>query len=148
MSNATDSLIEGEKLIQDAHRKIRIEDHVRSLKIWRWLHSFNNDEKGFKVKCGSTKEAIVFCIDKSGRDCDVKMKYWFFRIRKYDIIFRAIKPSATYLNEKVNILPYVDILSSDKDMPGIEKLKSHIFESYELQLKVLHEVSNLSYVNS
>ncbi len=149
MSNATDSLDEAEKMIRDS----LIDDQERALQICCWLLGFNSIEKGFKVKCYSTKIKngdICFCIDRSGQgDCErERVQTYFYRIRKNELQFGDIKLSAPYLERKFNNKAYVRILSKESKNLELEKLKYHIFESYELQLNKLVLVSNVPSPNN
>jgi len=138
MTNATDNLIEAEKMIRST-----IRSPVNDVEICRWLFEFNKIEKGFTIKCYRTEiPDISFCIEKSGGKSG-----WFFRIRKDQFLFRPIKGYEKYFKRQSDT-DAAYILYSNIDKPGIDILKKHIFESYEWQLNKLRLVSNVSSINN
>ncbi|MBI2354846.1 MAG: hypothetical protein HYV06_07440 [Deltaproteobacteria bacterium] len=152
MSNATDSLIEAEKMIRSTFSKSTVDDVERSLQICRWLFGFNSVEKGFKVKCYSTNVKygdICFCVDRPGHgDCESdRVATWFFRIRSNCQIFRRIALNAPYFKRQSDT-NNAYILSTDSKKLDLEVLKIHIFASYELLLKKLKLKSNVSSTNA
>lgn len=134
MSNATDSLVEAEGMIRSTFSKT--DDQKIALQICQWLLGFNSIEKGFKIKCYSTKiinGEICFCVDRGG-DCESeRVSTWFFRIRRNEQIFRRLKLNEPYLKSQSDT-NNAYILSTDSKKLDLEILKKHIFESYELLL--------------
>jgi hypothetical protein len=153
MSNATDSLIEAEKMIRSTFSKT--EEREIALQICHWLLNFNITENRFRIKCYSTRiPDICFCVD-SGGDCDSKnIRTWFFRIRASKslfMIFKLIKPNGTYLNLQSGRGINTDntfITYAESKKLNFEIIKKHIFESYELQLNKLKLVSKVSSTNN
>jgi len=151
MSNATDNLIEAEKMIRRTFPNV--DDQERSLQICRWLFEFNDIENGFKIKCRRRNiPDISFCIDRFGYgDCDKeKVNTWFFAIciKKSQLIFRPIIPNKPYLKKEStnqNLLAYINYKES-KNL-DLETIKLHIIESYELLINNLKLVSNVSNSN-
>jgi 5-methylcytosine-specific restriction endonuclease McrBC GTP-binding regulatory subunit McrB len=157
MSNATEILSEAEEMIRNSFSKS--DDQEITLQICRWLLAFNSVEKGFKVKCYSTKikkGEVCFCVDQGGNYESEKIRTWFFRIRENRLMyFRKIEPNANapYLKlqselGRGNNTAHTYILSSEGKKLDLEIIKKHIFESYEQQLKKLRLETNVSRPNN
>jgi len=152
MSNATDNLIEAEKMIRSTFPNL--DDQERSLQICSWLFGFNSIEKSFKIKCRRRDiPDICFCIDRHGYgDCEPeKVKTWFLSIciKKAKLIFRPIPLSTPYLKQEASrpqLLTFINYSESKK--LDLETIKIHIFESYKLLLNNLKLVTNVSSTNN
>lgn len=68
MSNATDNMIEAEKMIRS--NILGSIEQLRAITICNGLFQNNNEIIGYRIKCYTTRDDKVrFCIDR-GNDCD------------------------------------------------------------------------------
>jgi hypothetical protein len=141
MANATDNLIMAENIIKGLMVGETVTD--KAIEICRWLFSFNNIEKSFKIKCYQTNVPDArFCVDR-GTDCEtIKIRTVFLTIRPaFQLIFRLMDLNFPYLRNAQRDIYYIG--SKDCQELPIETLKNHITESYCLKLEQLNLTSDI-----
>lgn len=156
MSNATDNLIETEKLIRTTFSKADVQE--RSLQICRWLLGFNSIENGFKIKCYCAPvNQICFCVDR-GRDCEAKrVQTWFLRLVTSNLRLTlrpiTIESNAPYIKIQIkkrnnSSISYAVIQPPEGITVNFEILKKHIIESYKMKLYELGLLSKVSIIDN
>jgi hypothetical protein len=137
MADATDNLVEAEKIIKDIMVG-RLAD--KALEICRWLLSFNSQEN-HKIKCyqtGGKRPDIRFCIDR-GSDCEHTKITTGFLVIEPDHALMGLYSSSprryTYFKPDTNTRWRIG--SRDMSEPPITTIREHILESYCLKIKDL-----------
>jgi predicted HNH restriction endonuclease len=138
MANATDNLVEAEKIIKDIMVGRVVTD--KALEICQWLLSFNSQEN-HKIKCyqtGGKRPDIRFCIDR-GSDCERTKIMTGFAVIETDHALMGLYSSSphryTYFRPDTN--KRWRIGSRDVTELPITTIREYILESYCLKIKDL-----------
>lgn len=96
MSNATDNLLEAEKMIRS--KIVGTVEQRKTVAICKWLFLINEKQNGYLIKCYTTNDDKVrFCVDR-GNDCNKdKVGTSFLNINPYfEVGILSIKDTKPY----------------------------------------------------